>query len=299
MHKLIYNKKLGVLLIVIFLFILSQWFLVKLVYDHKINGNVAEFLSKAYYLKAGIIKEEGQSINIYLGDFFANYKFAKKLLAAQAASNEQFANLQNEDNELSQLVWSKLLKQAWLYKVAAENNLEIKKEDVDYYIEAVGGEENVNQLLNKQGISMEEYRYFLIEPDLLEVMVYNYLLSNFADNEGVAKIQEAYMFLESEKGENWSEAVEKYNEDEALANNTFWLSEDELTNVYEAVAGVEVGGFSKIVQVPGGYVIWHVNSMVEKEGQKMREIGGLFIYAKAIDDFFDDYLNSVEVEKKY
>jgi len=300
MNKLVYNKKIVIVVgAVALLLILSQWLAVKLVYSHKINGAPAQVIAKLYNLKAGIIEGEDEKVYIYLKDFFDNYEFADRLLAAQAATNEQFANLQKEKNELSELVWSKLLKQAWLKKVAAENDIDIKEEDINYYIEAVGGLESLEQAIKDQGISMEEYRYFLIEPDLLEALVYNYFLANFADERGVLKIQEAYMLLESEAGKNWDEVVKKYGEDEALSANTFWLSEEELVDVYEAIKDVSEGGFSKIVQVPGGYIIWRVNNILEEDGKKMREITGGFVYAQGIDDFFEEYLNSVEVIRKY
>lgn len=299
MNKLIYSKKVIIIVAVVILLIFSQWLAVKLVYNHKINGAPAKFLATLYNLKAGVIEEEEGNIYIYLKDFFANYEFANRLLKAQAATNEQFANLQKEENELSELVWSKLLKQAWLKKVARDKDIAIKEEDINYYIEAVGGQDKVDEAIKSQGISMEEYRYFLIEPDLLEALVYNYFLANFQDEKGVAKIQEAYMFLESEAGANWEEVVTKYGEDETLSGSTFWLSEEELVDAYEPIKEVAEGGFSKIIQVPGGYIIWRVNSIVEEDNKKMWEVTGIFVYAQGIDDFFDTYLNSVEVKRKY
>ena len=300
MNKLVYNKKIVIVVgAVALLLILSQWLAVKLVYSHKINGAPAQVIAKLYNLKAGIIEGEDEKVYIYLKDFFDNYEFADRLLAAQAATNEQFANLQQDKNEISELVWSKLLKQAWLKKVAIANDIAIKEEDVNYYMEAMGGQEKVAEAIKSQGISMEEYRYFLIEPDLLEALVYNYFLANFEDERGVSKIQEAYMFLESESGANWEEVVTKYGEDEILSGSTFWLSEEELVDVYEPIKEVGEDGFSKIVQVPGGYIIWHVNSIVEEDDKKMWEMSGIFVYAQGIDDFFDTYLNSVEVTRKY
>ena len=299
MYKLIYSKKVIIITAAVVLFIFSQWLAVKLVYNHKINGAPAKFLASLYNLKAGVIEEEEDNVYVYLKDFFENYEFANRLLTAQAATNEQFANLQQDKNEISELVWSKLLKQAWLKKVAIANDIAIKEEDVNYYMEAMGGQEKVAEAIKSQGISMEEYRYFLIEPDLLEALVYNYFLANFEDERGVSKIQEAYMFLESESGANWEEVVTKYGEDEILSGSTFWLSEEELVDVYEPIKEVGEDGFSKIVQVPGGYIIWHVNSIVEEDDKKMKEIDGIFVYAQGIDDFFDTYLNSVEVTRKY
>ncbi|OGY93777.1 MAG: hypothetical protein A2406_04380 [Candidatus Komeilibacteria bacterium RIFOXYC1_FULL_37_11] len=299
MYKLIYSKKVIIITAAVVLFIFSQWLAVKLVYNHKINGAPAKFLASLYNLKAGVIEEEEDNVYVYLKDFFENYEFANRLLTAQAATNEQFANLQQDKNEISELVWSKLLKQAWLKKVAIANDIAIKEEDVNYYMEAMGGQEKVAEAIKSQGISMEEYRYFLIEPDLLEALVYNYFLANFEDERGVSKIQEAYMFLESESGANWEEVVTKYGEDEILSGSTFWLSEEELVDVYEPIKEVGEDGFSKIVQVPGGYIIWHVNSIVEEDDKKMWEMSGIFVYAQGIDDFFDTYLNSVEVTRKY
>jgi|GEM_PF-2506902 len=289
------KKKLYIIIGIIALIIVSQWSMVKLVYAHKINGSTATFLAGLYNLKAGVIQEEDQKINISLKDFFDNVDFANHL----AQNSDYFADLTINQNEVRDLIWSKLLKQAWLSKIANDNDINITDEDINYYIEMLGGQAAIDEIVANQNITFEDYKYFLIEPDMLEAKVYNYLLLNFADQIGVAKIQEAYALLESEEGDNWNEVVEQYSEDSQFSETTFWLSEEELVDVYQAISEVEEGGFSKIVQVPGGYIIWHVISTTEEEGKMMKEVNGLFIYAQTIDDFFDEYLNSVEVKRIY
>lgn len=294
------NKKRATLIIIVLLLVTFQWLMVKLVYSHKINGAPAKLLATLYHLKAGTIEDEAGNIDISLKDFFANKEFASKLLGAQA-TNEKFANLDINNEKISELVWIKLLKQTWLEKIAKENDIEITQEDIDYYINAFGGQDKLVELVDSQGVSMKEYKHFLIESDILEAKVYNHLMINFADQKGVLKIQEAYALLEAEQGKNWDEVVDKYSEDVTLSENSFWLAEDEIINVYEAIGEIEVGEFSKIVQVPlpAGYVIWHLDSLIAEDISVMREVRGLFVHAQSIDDFFDKYVNSVNIKKTY
>ena len=139
----------------------------------------------------------------------------------------------------------------------------------------------------------------MIRPDILAAKVYDHLIASFKDERGVLKIQEAYALLEAEEGENWDEVVEEYSEDMNLSKNSFWLAEEELINMYEPIIEIEVGEFSKIIQVPVGYVIWHLDSILEDDEQVMREVRGIFVHSKSIDNFFDDYLETVNVNRKY
>ncbi|MBT4516644.1 MAG: hypothetical protein HOC78_02000 [Candidatus Komeilibacteria bacterium] len=289
------RNKIIVLLGFILLLVFSQWLLVKLVYAHKLGAGPTELLAKVYNLKMGVIEDELGDINIYLEDFFKNKDFADKLIKTQPALQEQSVS----EEEISGLVWNKLLKQAWLSKLADENNIEINDNDIAYYINAVGGQEILEENITSQGVSVDEYKEFLIKADILEAKVYDYLISNFKDEDGVLRIQEAYALLEAENGENWDEVAREYSEDINLSENSFWLSEEELIDIYEPIIEIEAGEFSKIVQVPIGYVIWHLDSILENDEKVMRELRGIFIYSKNIEDFFHDYLETVKINKKY
>lgn len=289
------RNKIIVLLGFILLLVFSQWLLVKLVYAHKLGAGPTELLAKVYNLKMGVIEDELGDINIYLEDFFKNKDFADKLIKTQPALQEQSVS----EEEISGLVWNKLLKQAWLSKLADENNIEINDNDIAYYINAVGGQEILEENITSQGVSVDEYKEFLIKADILEAKVYDYLISNFKDEDGVLRIQEAYALLEAENGENWDEVAREYSEDINLSENSFWLSEEELIDIYEPIIEIEAGEFSKIVQVPIGYVIWHLDSILEDDEQVMREVRGIFVHSKSIDNFFDDYLETVNVNRKY
>lgn len=299
-YKKIFGNKRNIFIAVVVLFIISQYLMVKMVYAHKINGPLANILAKVYQLKAGLIEDDEDKIQIYLTEFFDNKNFAVRLIKAQAASGEQFAELNNvPDQEIADLIWNKLLKQAWISKVAKDNDISISDEDIDYYINILGGEEVLSDTIKNYDISVKEYKNFFIVPELLEAKVYDYLVYAFQDDKGVAKIQEAYAFLEFANGDNWQEAVDKYSEDSRLSDSTFWLAEDQLVDAYEAISEVEAGQFSKIVQVPGGYIIWYVHSASEKDGQNLKEVSGLFVKAQSIDDFFNTYLKKVEIKRKY
>lgn len=293
------NKKLKIIGIIILLIILSQWLMIKLVYAHKLPQNPSIFFAQLYNLKAGEIEDKSGNINIYLKDFLLNKKFADKLLKATPITNDNSNNSQVSDDEISKLVWSKLIKLAWLDKLAKENDIAVTTEDIDNYFSVVGGQNNLEEMIKKQGATIKEYKYFLIEPDILESKVYNHLLSNFTDQKGVQKIQEAYTLLEAENGQNWDIVVKEYGEDPTLSDNSFWLSEEELVDIYEPIKEIEVGEFSKIVQVSSGYIIWHLDSISTNDDKIMMEVRGLFVYAQSIDDFFDAYLEGVNINKIY
>jgi hypothetical protein len=70
-------------------------------------------------------------------------------------------------------------------------------------------------------------------------------------------------------------------------------------DIYEPIKEIEVGEFSKIVQVSSGYIIWHLDSISTDDGKVMKEVRGLFVYAQSIDDFFDAYLEGVNIKKIY
>jgi hypothetical protein len=287
------NNKIKIAIIIVLVLALSQWLIIKMIYAHNLPSGPSQFLASVYRLKAGTIKDGEDNINVYLKDFLTNQSFAKKLLEASPDK------LDISDEELSDLVWGKLLKQTWLKKTAKENDIEIGEDDAKYYIDAIGGEDRLKEIISTQDVSLDEYKYFLIDPDILEAKVYDYLIANFQDEDGVLRIQEAYALLESEEGANWDEVAEEYDEDPTLSANSFWLSEEELVDVYEPIQEIEVGGFSKILQIPIGYIIWHLESIVEEDDKSMREIKGLFVYAQNVDDFFDKYLENVDVKKIY
>ena len=293
------NKRIKIIGLVVLLIVLSQWLMIKLVYAHKLPLSSSIFFAQVYNLKAGTIEDESGELDIYLKDFLINKRFADKLLKATPIIDDSVKDTNSSEEELSGLVWSKLVKLAWLNKLAKENNIEVSSEDIDGYINAVGGLDNVETMLKNQGTSIEEYKYFLIEPDILENKVYNHLITSFTDQKGVQKIQEAYSLLEAENGQNWDEVVKQYGEDETLSDNSFWLSEEELVDIYEPIKAIEAGEFSKIVQVPNGYIIWRLGSISSDDTKVMREVRGLFVYAQSIDDFFDAYLDSVSIKKMY
>ncbi|MFA6466383.1 MAG: hypothetical protein WCV71_00815 [Patescibacteria group bacterium] len=293
------NNRIKIIGAVILLIVLSQWLMIKLVYAHKLPLSSSIFFAQVYNLKAGTIEEQSGELDIYLKDFLINKRFADKLLKATPTIEDSVKDTDASEEELSGLVWSKLVKLAWLNKLAKENNIEVSSEDIDDYINAVGGVDNVETMLKNQGTSIDEYKYFLIEPDILENKVYNHLITSFTDQKGVQKIQEVYSLLEAENGQNWDEVVKQYGENGSLSDNSFWLSEEELVDIYEPIKDIEAGEFSKIVQAPDGYIIWHLDSISSDETKVMREVRGLFVYAQSIDDFFDAYLDSVSIKKIY
>lgn len=290
------NKKFVVAIAILLLLALSQWLMVSMVYAHKMPYGASLTMARLYNLKAATIENEDEKIVVSLEDFLKNKHFVQKFVASQNSSEDLLSAVEDLDN----LVWDKVLKYAWIYNVAMQNNITVEQEDIDYYMTFVGGQDMLEDaVVEKYQVSFDEYTKLVVEPSILEAKVHDYLLSSYNDLEGVNKIQEAYALLESENGNNWEEVVAVYSEDPSYSNNSFFLAEEELVGFYEPIKELEVGQYSKIVQTPLGYIIWYLYGISEDNGKKMMEVGGVFVAAKGMDSFFDQYLATAKVNKIY
>jgi len=284
------NKKITVLFFILLLIVLSQWLLIKLVYRHAIKGSPAVVIANIYHLKAGSVNDDGSKTDIALADFLAIRNF-----------NGAFKDPEIQNMDLDALTWNRVLKNYWLNKFAEEKSLTLEEGEVQSYMDAyiedqVDFEQSVE---NDFGVSFEDYKKFIIESGVLEAKVYNYLIANYNDLEGVAQAQGAYDALNA--GQDFYEVAKNFSDDTTLADSSIFLSEDQMLGIYEPIKGLAKGEFSKIVYVPfpTGYVIWYVASDVEQDGQMLKEIKAIFINAMPLEDFFDAYMEKVEVNKYY
>ena len=297
------KKKIIILAILIGLFILSQWIFVKLVYARKLPDKSSLVFAKIYNLKAGFIEDKDTKLNLYLKDYLENKlfidQFVKKQIESQSDDPTVFVDQLPQGEELDSLLWHKISKDAWLKKIAKANNIFINQEDLNDYFNSVGGLDGLKNDIQEYDLSFDNYNKLVIEPFVLELKVHQYLLENYHDTLGVSRIQEAYTLLENEDGENFDEVATVYSDDLPYAQNINWLKEEELIDFYQPIKELEIGDFSKVTQIPIGYIIWYLDSIKEEEGERLWGVRGLFVAAQSIEDFLDNYLSQANFQKLY
>ena len=280
------DKRFKILIIIIIFLLISQYLFVKLIYAHKLENNLGVFFSKIYNLKAGTIENNGIKIPIFLEEYLV-YKDSLK----------NYLEKNTEEINIEEIVWDRIIKNIWLENIAKNNNLLVTKEELNKYLINIENIDDLKKLSKEEfGISFNKYERLVLKPFILEYKVYNYLLNNYNDIENVTKAQEAYEALDT--GQNFIDVAKRYSSNLSFAENSSYISEDDLVDFYEPIKELLEGEFSKIVMIPGGYIIWYLESIIEGEGN-IREVKQIFIEAKTIDDFFRDYLDDVNINKIY
>ncbi len=291
------NKKVIIGIAVIAIFIAAQWLMVRLVYAHKLSGTPAQLVAAVYKLKAGTVEHEDQVLNIYLKDFFNNQSFIYDFLDNEIQSGDME---RPSEAEVNNLVWDKLVKNAWVESLARAEGWEIDQEELNNYLDILGGEQKLREVAEQEyNVSFDKYKDLVIVPGILQEKVYYSLLNNYEDHEGVARAEEAYNLLES--GEPWEDVAETYSSQDSFVGSgeSIWLYEDDLAGIYEPVKDLSAGDFSKIVQTPWGYVIWHLQSINPSDEGQVWEVRGLYIAAKTMDAFLADYLSGAQINRIY
>ena len=296
--KIKINKSIIVVIGILLLLLISQIILVKMVYAHKLRDSFAEKIAGAYNLKAGTVKDENRTMDIYLTDFFDNKKFITQFIQSQQdnSGNAQMPT----DSQLSDMIWKKIIKNAWVNALAAENNITVDQDEIDQYLEFFGGKDKVVEIAQKElNIPFDQYISLVVEPSILEAKVHDYLLSNYHDVDGVSKIQEAYALLERDNGASWDDVAKQYSDDQTYVDDSLWLKESELTSYYEPIKDLQVGEFSKIVKTPLGYIIWKLEGIDNSGDEPVWQAKAIFVSGKDIEDFFNEYLAKTEIKKMY
>lgn len=305
-------KKFIIAGLVLLIFVLINILAIKLVYANKITGAPANFFAKLYNLKAGIIHEPDQDLPIYLSDYFDNVNFVNGYLEAKLKQEENKSTSTDnifdpfpltempDKSVIDKVIWDKLVKEAWVKKIAREKEISLTDDQIKERLDVFGDAEKIKKTMEDDyGLSFELYKKFLAEPAILEAEIYGRLIEDYQDIEGVQKIQEAWAWLE--QGENFNDIAKKYSEDMSFIENTLWLTETDDSGLYDSVADLNVGDFSKIVQLPIGYVIWYVESEAydEETETNAKEVRGIFVASKTFESFYKDYLSQVDIERKY
>jgi len=296
------KKKHIIIIVVLILVALSQVALVSLVYAHKLPESLAVLVARAYRLKAGSISKGGEKLDVYISDYFFNQDIISQFINAQQAKASARGDqdyIPPKAEEINDTIWEKMIKEAWLGYISRQADIRVNPEDLEVYLQSVGDQEALRQEAEKDfNFSFADYQQAVIEPFILEAKVYKYLLSNFSDQEGGQKAQQAYQALES--GKDFTEVAKEYSDDPIYSDKSLWLSEDSLSDFYEPIRNLKPGEFSEIVISPVAYVIWYVRDVVSEESQApVWEVRGIFIEAKSIESFLDDYLSGAEIKKIY
>ena len=177
-------------------------------------------------------------------------------------------------------------------------NVNISDQEVDDSLSQLDDLDTFKNMAEEEfGIDFEEYKRFVAKPSILEAKVYETLIDNYNDREGIQTAQSAYDSLV--KGDDFIKVAKNYASDMTFIDNSIWLTEEELIGMYEPIKTLIVGGFSKIVNTPGAYIIWKLESKNQEENKNTYEVKSIVIMAKTLQSFLDDYLSFAEIEKIY
>ena len=280
------DKRVRIGVIIVIFLIISQYLFVRLIYAHKLENNLGIFFSQVYNLKAGNIDDGGRKLTISLTGYL-KYK----------DSLEKYLEINEEEVDIEEIVWERVLKNVWLNKIAEDNNILVTSEEFNEYLNNLKDLEEIKKMTKESfGISFTKYKELVIKPFILESKVYNYLLDNYNDMENITQAQKAYEALEA--GQDFLEVAEEYATDLVFAENSMYIPEEDLKDFYEPIKDLKEGEFSKIVMIPGGYIIWYLENIIRDE-EDVREVKQIFIQAKTINEFFADYLKRVNINKIY
>lgn len=301
------SKKFIIILVILILLAASQWWAVSLVYNKKLNSHLSLSLAKIYHLSAGRIVGPEQTFVISLADYLENIDFAKKYLASQVAQSqtEEMGNFQMpSDDSIKEAAWRKIAKDYWLNFLANKNNLSVSEQDIKDIIEENGSfEEYKNNIEQDLGLDFDTYERLVIKPSVLEAKVYQFLLENYNDREGMEKAQNAYDAL-SKDNKDFASVAKEYSDDMTYVDQSWFVAADDLGDFTEPVSKLSPGQYSQIVVVPGSpgaYIILKLLSSAPDPttGKEVKELRGIAIQAKSIEDFFDAFLQSSDVKQWY
>ena len=290
------RKRTYIISFVIILFIISQLVLVHLIYVHKLNPNLAYNISKIYSLKAGIVSNGETKLKIDLSHLLTHQLSLQHYIDKVGQDESKTPNVVD-------LAWERSVKDAWISSLVDKYELIISDDAIEKYLQEIvlSGEDEDFATFSQEnyGLSENKFKELIVGPYLAEVQVYQHILEKYNDQVGIAQAQNAYEALET--GQDFVEVAEQFATDPSYAENSIWLSEKDLVDVYAPIKDLEIGQFGKVVIVPGAYVIWYLESIIEDEEtqQNTWQAKSIVIQAKSFEDFFEDFLNKAKVERKY
>ena len=289
------------LLSILILLAASIWWSVKMIYVRHINSDVALFLAKTYHLTAGRATTASEQLTIYLDDYIADEKFALEYLEKQALAKDEKFEMSTE--QIRDITWEKVLRQNWVNHLAKKNKLTIVDQDVVDFYNSIGGQENLQQGLKSAKIDFGQYENHVIKPSIMEAKVYKYLLDNFNDLVGMQKAQNAYQALVDEGGV-FEEVAKEFSDDMTYVEDSMFIDLEQLGDFGEPIKNLQVGEYSKIMVLPGNpgyYIIWRLQgaSLDPDTSKEIKELRGIAIKAKSIDEFFSDWKTNAKISRWY
>ncbi len=301
--KIFSAKKRIIIFVVIILGLLiaSQWWSIRMVYAGKFNQDTAFFFAKVYRLNAGNVWTGNKKINISLATYLSDEQFAFDYLRKQAKTKGEELNMSEE--QMKDIAWDKVLRQAWVDNLATNNKVQISDQDFEDFYTSIGGKEDLEQSLKNAGIDFGQYKKFVIKPSIIEARVYKYLLDNFNDLEGMQKAQNAYKALVDDH-QKFEDVAQEFSDDMTYVNDSMFVSVEELGEFGEPIQALKAGEYSKIMVLPGNpgyYVIWLLKgtSVDDATQKEIKELRGIAIRAKSMEDFYADWKNNSQINKWY
>lgn len=294
-------KKISILIGLLLVIVASQWWCVQLVYSEKITGNLALLFAKVYHLSAGQVENSGQLLKVSLADYIQNKEFTIDFVKKQALASGE--NIDISDQQIKDETWDKVLRESWLNNLAKNNKITVNNQDVEDFYASLGGKESRQESLKKVGINIGQYENHVIKPLALEAKIYKFLLESFNDLAGIQKAQNAYKALVDEKGV-FEEVAKKFSDDMTYVEDSMFINVDQLGEFGDSIKNLQVGEYSKIVVLPGNpgyYAIWRLQgSSIEPETkQEIKEVRGIAIKAKSMDEFFTEWKNNSKINQRY
>lgn len=302
MQKIKLSKKNIKILIVILAIVLSQIIIVQLVQARRINGFLANLVAKTYNLSAVKIDKDKDHLNVSLSHFFANRDIAIKFIKAREAkaiADKDGSFVAPSQEELENIVWEKVYKDAWLANIAKKGDIKVDDKDFAAYYSQVADEASLKKEAEEDyGVPFNQYKELVIKPFLLEAKVYDYLLKNFSDEVGARKAQAAYEALEA--GQSFLSVAKQFSDDTIRAEKGVFFTEADLKDFYEPIKDLEIGNYSNIVIAPGAYIIWYLESKTtENDKPTAWEAKAIFIKAKTLQNFLEDFLSGAKIKRFY
>jgi hypothetical protein len=297
------SKKKFIILVsvILILLALSQWWTIRMIYARKLNNDTALFFAKIYYLKAAQVVTGDNKLNVYLGDYIAEEKFDFDYIKKQVKAANQEQNI--NDQQIREIVWDKVLRQVWVSDLATRNKISTTKQDFEDFYTSAGGKENLEKNLKNEGIDKGDYKNLVIKPSIMEAKVYKYLLDNFNDLSGMQKAQNAYQALVEDNGV-FEDVAKEFSDDMSYSDNSMFINVEQLGELGEPIKNLQTGEYSKIMVLPGNpayYMIWRLQgtSIDEESKQTVKELRGIAIKAKSMDEFYADWKNNSQINKWY
>lgn len=279
----------------------SVWWSIKMIYARNLHNDIALLLAKTYRLTAGRVITTSEQFNIYLDDYIADEKFAFEYLEKQAsAKGEKF---EVTEEQIREITWEKVVRQNWVNHLANKNKITIVDQDVADFYNSIGGQENLQQGLKSAQINFGQYEDHVIKPSIMEAKVYKYLLDNFNDLVGMQKAQNAYQALVDEGGV-FEEVAKEFSDDMTYVEDSMFINLEQLGEFGEPIKNLQVGEYSKIMVLPGNpgyYIIWRLqgSSLDPATNKEIKELRGIAIKAKSIDEFFSDWKTNAKISRWY